>query len=117
MQIHEYKGAWVNIYVGNIAFGATEESLREAFEAFGQVESVAIIKDRYSGESRGFGFVEMPNQAEGQAAIAGLNGKEVQGRALKVNEARPREDRPRGGGGFHRGGGRGERRGGDSGRW
>jgi len=103
----------VNIYVGNIAFDATEEDLRQLFGAYGEVTSAAIIKDRYSGESRGFGFVEMTNAPEAQAAIAGLNGKDFKGRALNVNEARPREDRPRGGG-FQRGGGGrgGERRGG-----
>ena len=103
----------MNIYVGNIAFDATEEDLRQLFGAYGEVTSAAIIKDRYSGESRGFGFVEMTNAPEAQAAIAGLNGKDFKGRALNVNEARPREDRPRGGG-FQRGGGGrgGERRGG-----
>jgi len=95
----------VNIYVGNLAREATEEDVREAFKAFGQVTSVSIIKDKFSGESRGFGFVEMPSQAEAQSAIAGLNGKELQGRSLTVNEARPRtegrggRDRDRRGGG------------------
>jgi len=95
----------VNIYVGNLAREATEEDVREAFKAFGQITSVSIIKDKFSGESRGFGFVEMPSQAEAQSAIAGLNGKELQGRSLTVNEARPRpegrgsRDRDRGGGG------------------
>lgn len=99
----------MNIYVGNLARETTEAELRRAFEAFGQVSSVAIIKDKYSGESRGFGFVEMPNATEAQAAIAGLNGKEMGGRTLNVNVARPREDRGgRGGGG--RGGSRGGRR-------
>lgn len=122
----------MNIYVGNLSFGTTEEELQELFGAYGQVSSAAIIKDRYSGESRGFGFVEMPTRGEAEAAIAALNGKDFKGRALNVNEARPREDRPRGGGGgggggFQRGGGggggrggRGERRGGGGGggsRW
>ena len=93
----------MNIYVGNLSHEVTEEDLREAFEAFGQVESVAIIKDKFTGESRGFGFVEMPAKAEAQAAIADLNEKELKGRALNVNEARPREDRK---GGGRRGGGR-----------
>ncbi|MDH7488615.1 MAG: RNA-binding protein [Anaerolineae bacterium] len=97
----------MNIYVGNLARETTEAELRQAFEAFGQVTSAAIIKDKYSGESRGFGFVEMPNAAEAQAAIAGLNGKELGGRTLNVNEARPREDR--GGRGGSRGGGYGGR--------
>jgi len=99
----------VNIYVGNLSRDVTEEDLQEAFGAFGQVASANIIKDRFSGESRGFGFVEMPEKAEAQAAISGLNGKDLKGRALSVNEARPRAegrgDRgDRGGGG--RGGGR-----------
>lgn len=104
----------MNIYVGNLARETTEAELRRAFEAFGQVSSVAIIKDKYSGESRGFGFVEMPNTAEAQAAIAGLNGKDLGGRTLNVNEARPREDRGSRGGG--RGGGRSGGRGGYGGR-
>ncbi len=93
----------MNIYVGNLSHEMTEEELRQAFEAFGQVESVTVIKDKFTGESRGFGFVEMPAKAEAQAAIEGLNAQEMKGRALNVNEARPREERGRGGG---RGGGR-----------
>jgi len=95
----------VNIYVGNLSFETTEEDVRGAFEAFGGVESVKIITDKYSGESRGFGFVEMPSKDEAQAAISSLNGKDLKGRTLNVNEARPRSERPRGGGG----GGRGNR--------
>jgi RNA recognition motif-containing protein len=96
----------MNIYVGNLSRDLTESELREAFAAFGEVQSAAIIKDKFTGESRGFGFVEMPNKAEGDAAIAALNGKDLKGRNLTVNEARPRTDRPRtGGGGF--GGGKG----------
>ncbi len=107
----------MNIYVGNLARETTEAELRQAFEAFGQVSSVAVIKDKYTGESRGFGFVEMPNTAEAQAAIAGLNGKELGGRALNVNEARPREDRGgRGSGGGSRGSSRGGGYGGRGGR-
>ena len=94
----------MNIYAGNLSREVTEEDLRQAFEAFGQVESATIIKDKYSGESKGFGFVEMPAKAEAQSAIDGLNGKELKGRALNVNEARPRSEGRRGGGG--RGGGR-----------
>jgi len=94
----------MNIYVGNLSFEVTEEDLRQAFEAFGQVTSVNIIKDKYSGESRGFGFVEMPTKAEAQSAITGLNEKELKGRTLKINEARPRSEGGRGGG--RRGGGR-----------
>jgi len=88
----------MNIYVGNLPQEVTDEELREAFQAFGQVTSVNIIKDRYSGQSRGFGFVEMPANAEGQAAISGLNGKEMKGRTLAVSEARPRSEGDRGGG-------------------
>ncbi len=94
----------MNIYVGNLSHEVTEEELRQEFEAFGQVESAAIIKDKFTGDSRGFGFVEMPAKAEAQSAIAGLNDTELQGRTLNVNEARPREDRK--GGGGRRGGGR-----------
>jgi len=107
----------MNIYVGNLARETSEAELRQAFEAFGQVSSAAIIKDKFSGESRGFGFVEMPNGEEAKAAIAGLNGKELGGRALNVNEAKPREDRGGrgGGGGGGRGGGYGGGRGGGGG--
>jgi len=94
----------MNVYVGNLSYEVTEEDLKQAFEAFGQVESVRIIKDRFSGESKGFGFVEMPAGAEAQSAIEGLNGKELKGRTLNVNEARPRSEDRRGGG--RRGGGR-----------
>jgi len=98
----------MNIYVGNLSRSIGEEDLKKAFEAFGQVTSVTIIKDKFTGESRGFGFVEMPAKNEGDSAIAGLNGKELQGRALNVNEARPRTDRAggRGGGGERRDSGR-----------
>ena len=97
----------MNIYAGNLTWDLSEDDLRKAFEAFGQVESVRIITDRYSGRSRGFGFVEMPNKEEGDAAIADLNGKDLKGRAIKVNEARAKEDnRGRGGSG---GGGFGRR--------
>ena len=93
----------MNIYVGNLPREATEADLREAFQAFGQVATVTIIKDKFSGESRGFAFVEMPTKAEAQSAIAGLNGKELKGRTITVNEARPRSegrgDRDRRGGG------------------
>ena len=94
----------MNIYVGNISRTATEQDIKEAFEAFGAVQSAAIIKDKFSGESRGFGFVEMPNKDEADKAISGLNGKDLKGRTLTVNEAKPRTDRPRTGG---PGGGRG----------
>ena len=94
----------MNIYVGNLSSEVTEEDLRLAFEPFGQVESATIIKDKYSGQSRGFGFVEMPSKADAQSAIDGLNSTELRGRTLNVNEARPRTERGRGRGG--RGGGR-----------
>jgi RNA recognition motif-containing protein len=83
----------MNIYVGNLSYAMSEGELRDAFSAFGEVSSVKILMDRETGRSRGFGFVEMPNQSEGQAAIMNLNGKDVGGRALRVNEARPRERR------------------------
>lgn len=83
----------MNIYVGNLSYGMTEDELRDAFAAYGDVASVKILSDRETGRSRGFGFVEMPNQSEGEAAITQLNGKDVGGRALRVNEARPRERR------------------------
>jgi RNA recognition motif-containing protein len=95
----------MNIYVGNLAFAITEDELRQAFEAYGKVDTATIIKDKYSGQSKGFGFVEMPSGDEARAAIEGLNGQELKGRNLNVNEARPRADR-RGGGGGGRGGGR-----------
>jgi RNA recognition motif-containing protein len=96
----------MKIYVGNLSYEVTEEDLRLALEQFGQVESATIIKDKYSGQSKGFGFVEMASKAEGQAAIDGLNGKELKGRALNVNEARPRTE-SRGSKGGYGGGGRG----------
>ena len=83
----------MNIYVGNLSYGMNEEELREAFSAHGEVSSVKVLLDRETGRSRGFGFVEMPNQSEGEAAIAELNGKDLGGRSLRVNEARPRERR------------------------
>jgi RNA recognition motif-containing protein len=89
----------MNIYVGNLSRETTEEDLREAFEAFGQVESVKIITDRDTGEPRGFGFVEMQTKADGESAITGLNDKELKGRTLRVNEARPRPQGRRTGGG------------------
>jgi RNA recognition motif-containing protein len=97
----------MNIYVGNLPFTVSEDDVRQAFAAYGTVSSVAIIKDRETGQSRGFAFVEMPNNEEGTAAINNLNGKPLKGRALKVNEARPREEGFGGGGGGHRSGGYG----------
>jgi cold-inducible RNA-binding protein len=106
----------MNIYVGNLATEVTDEDLRAAFEGFGQVESANVIKDKYSGESRGFGFVEMPGKDEAQKAIEEMNGKELQGRTVTVNEARPKRDRGSGGGGGRRGGFGGGRGGGRGGR-
>jgi RNA recognition motif-containing protein len=83
----------MNIYVGNLSYQMSEGELRDAFAAFGDVSSVKILMDRETGRSRGFGFVEMPNQSEGEAAVSNLNGKDLGGRALRVNEARPRERR------------------------
>jgi len=99
----------MNIYVGNLAFSVTESDLKDTFAAFGAVQTASVIKDKFSGESRGFGFVEMPNKDEAERAISSLNGKDLKGRALTVNEAKPRTDRPRsggGGGGFGGGSGR-----------
>src|SRR5690348_12578331 len=99
-----------NIFVGNLSFGASEEGVRSLFEAHGKVEKVSIVTDRDSGQPRGFGFVEMTDDAEAERAIAALNGTELDGRTLNINEARPREDRSgrggfrsnSGGGGFRR---------------
>lgn len=91
-----------NIYVGNLSFTATDQEIRQAFEAFGQVSKVNIIVDRETGRSRGFAFVEMPNAAQAQQAIEKLNQSEINGRSVVVNEARPKTDR--GGGGGDRGG-------------
>lgn len=110
----------MNIYVGNLPYNASEDEVRELFAAYGTVTSVALIKDKVTGQPRGFGFVEMASDAEANAAIDGLNGKDFAGRKLAINPARPREDRPAGPrmGGFGdrrssggSGGGFGERRG------
>lgn len=100
----------MNIYVGNLSYEVTEEELQDIFKAFGEVTSVKIIKDKYSGQSKGFGFVEMPNKEDGESAINSLKNEDLKGRKLNVNEARPRTN----------GGGRGGRqssRGRDGGRW
>jgi RNA recognition motif-containing protein len=89
----------MNIYVGNLSNDATDVTIREAFESFGEVTSARVIKDKYSGQSRGFGFVEMPGQAQAQTAIKSLNGKEFQGKEMSVSEARPRTGDRRTGGG------------------
>src|SRR6185503_10352139 len=99
----------MNLYVGNLPYRMTEDALRQEFEQYGQVASCTIIMDKATGQSKGFGFLEMPVAEEAQAAITGLNGREVQGRRLNVNEARPREN---GGGGGFRGADRGGDRGG-----
>lgn len=106
----------MNIYVGNLSYQTTEDDIRQAFAAYGEVTSASIIKDKFSGESRGFAFVEMPNPAEARQAIQAMNGADLGGRALKVNEARPREEggRRAGGGGYGGGGGGGRRQGGSS---
>ena len=96
----------MNIYVGNLSYEVTEEDLKKAFGGFGQIESVKIIKDNYSGRSKGFGFVEMSNNADAQSAISGLNDKELKGRTLKVNTARPRNNNRGGRRGGRQGGGR-----------
>ena len=85
----------MNIYAGNLLRNLSEDELRQVFESYGTVSTVAIIKDKISGESRGFGFVEMPNADEAQKAIAGMNGRDFKGRAMTVNEAKPRTDAPR----------------------
>ena len=85
----------VNIYVGNLSYRVNDDSLRSFFEQFGEVSSAKVVMDRETGRSRGFGFVEMANDEEGKAAIEKSNDKELEGRALKVNEARPREEKPR----------------------
>lgn len=106
----------MKLYVGNLSFNTTNQDLNDLFGEIGQVESANIIEDRETGRSRGFGFVEMTNQADGETAISQLNGKEVDGRQLKVNEAKPQGDRGgRGGGGGYGGGGRGGNRGGGGG--
>jgi RNA recognition motif-containing protein len=91
-----------NIYVGNLSFGATEDAVRSLFAAHGTVERVNIVTDRDSGQPRGFGFVEMTNDGEGEKAIAALNGTDLDGRTLNINEAKPKAERSGGGGGFGR---------------
>jgi cold-inducible RNA-binding protein len=106
-----------NIYVGNLDYSTSEQDLRGLFEPYGPVENVSLAKDKFSGQSRGFGFVEMTNDADGEKAISELNGRQLGNRNLTVNEARPREARPPRSGGFggNRGGGGGGGRGGWSG--
>jgi RNA recognition motif-containing protein len=104
-----------NIYVGNLDFKVTEDELRQAFAAYGQVENVTLLKDRDTGQPRGFGFVEMANDEEADKAISAMNGYQLGARALNVNEARPKTGGGGGGGGFNRGGGGGYGRGGGGG--
>ena len=101
----------MNLYVGNLSFKTTDASLKDAFQAHGQIESARVVMDRDTGSSKGFGFVEMPNREEAMAAITALNGTDLEGRSINVNEARPKPEggERRSGGGF----GGGERRGGD----
>lgn len=96
----------MNIYVGNLAYSVTQDDLRDAFSPYGEISSVSLITDKYSGQSKGFAFVEMPNNAEADAAIKALNETSLKGRNIKVNQAKPRSDRPQRGGG---GGGGGRR--------
>jgi RNA recognition motif-containing protein len=98
----------MNLYVGNLPYRISEDQLRSTFEEFGSVSSCTIIKDKVTGQSKGFGFLEMPESSEAQAAIGSLNGRDLMGRKINVNEARPRESRPTGGGQRAYGGG-GER--------
>jgi RNA recognition motif-containing protein len=102
----------MNIYVGNLAFEVTDEDLRQLFATYGDVQSASVVKDRFSGESRGFGFVEMPARKDAEAAIAALNGTDQHGRSIMVNEAKPKTPKRGGGGpgGGGGGGGRGDRR-------
>lgn len=93
----------MNIYAGNLAFEVTEDDLNNAFSVFGEVVSAKVIKDQYSGQSKGFGFVEMPSRTEAEAAIKNLNGTELKGRTIKVNQANPRRGGNRGGGGGRQG--------------
>jgi len=105
----------MNIYVGNLSYNVSEDDLKALFAEFGEVQSVKIITDKFSGQSKGFGFVEMSNPEEAKAALASLNGRDVKGRNLNVNEARPRTEDRRGGYGGGRHGGGGERSGGGRG--
>ncbi|MGA8764297.1 MAG: RNA-binding protein [Candidatus Sulfotelmatobacter sp.] len=107
-----------NIFVGNLSFNTSDDELRQLFEPYGQVDRISIMTDRDTGRSRGFGFVEMASDEEGEKAIAGLNGSQVGGRTLNVNEARPKTERGAGGGGGGGGRDRGDRggRGGGGGR-
>jgi cold-inducible RNA-binding protein len=99
----------LKIYAGNLSYNTTDQSLRQAFESFGEVASAQVVMDKFSGQSKGFGFVEMPNAAEAQSAIDGLNGRDLEGRTISVNEARPKTEGSGGGRGGYGGGGGGGR--------
>jgi len=103
----------MDIYVGNLAYSTNDDTLKTAFAAYGEVASARVVSDRMTGRSKGFGFVEMPDRAQAQAAIDALNGKELDGRTLRVNESQPKPREERRGGGFGGGGPRGGGRGGD----
>ena len=105
-----------NIFVGNLSFNTNEDELRQIFESYGQVDRVSILTDRDTGRSRGFGFVEMASDEDGEKAITALNGSQIGGRTINVNEARPKAERGGGGGGFGGGGGGGRDRGDRGGR-
>jgi len=105
------------LYVGNLSFNTSSDSVRAAFSAYGEVTDVHLVTDRTTGQPRGFGFVTMSTNDQAQAAIQGMNGTSLDGRALRVNEAEERPNRGGGGGGFGGGGGRGGRGGGGGGRW
>jgi len=105
------------LYIGNLSYTTTEDSLSRAFGQFGTVESAKVIMDRETGRSKGFGFVEMSTDEEAQSAVSGMDGQSLEGRNIKVSEARPQEGGPRGGGGGGRGGFGGGRGGGGGGRW
>jgi RNA recognition motif-containing protein len=109
----------MNIYVGNLSYDTDSDQLRDTFASYGEVASASVVSDKFTGRSRGFGFVEMPDDGEARAAIEALNGTELHGRPLTVNEARPRPERSGGGRGGFGGGGRGgdRRGGGGGGRW
>lgn len=107
----------MKIYVGNLSFRTTQQELEDLFTNYGSVQEAAVVTDRETGRSRGFGFVTMPEDSEANAAIEALNGTEIEGRTLTVNEARPKTDRPRSGGGGGYGGGRGGGGGGGRDRW
>lgn len=102
----------MNIYVGNLSYSVTSEDLRKAFEPFGEVSTANVVTDKFTGQSKGFGFVEMSNKSQGEAAVKSLDGQDLKGRPVRVNEARPRTEGGGPGGGPRRSGGPGGNRGG-----